>query len=104
MCRYLLARSLLPTAWKLNQTTLKTDTDTPFEFSVLLVDDDDKFCRQLAGLLRGAGFRIIEANSSSKACALIRGRKASLVLLDWDLQNHSSCPKEPSTGSEVLRT
>lgn len=82
---------------------MKTDSDTSFEFTVLLVDDDDKFCIQLARLLREAGFRVIEANSSSAACALILERKASLVLLDWDLQN-CSCPEEPTTGSEVLRT
>lgn len=83
---------------------MKTDTDTSFKFPVLLVDDDDNFCRQFAGLLRTAGFQVIEANSSSAACALIRERKASLVLLDWDLQNHSSYPEEPSTGLEILRT
>ena len=83
---------------------IKTKTDTSFKFTVLLVDDDHKFCIQFARLLRDAGFRIIQANSSSAACALIRERKASLVLLDWDLQNHSCCPEEPSTGLEILRT
>ena len=83
---------------------MKTDTDAPFEFTILLVDDDDRFCRQYAGLIRAEGFQIIEANSSSKACRLIRKHKVSLVLLDWDLQNHNFCPEEPPTGREILET
>ena len=71
---------------------MKTDTDTPFEFTVLLVEDDDKFRTQLAQYLRDDGFQIVEANSSSDACALIRERKVSLVLLDWDLHKANSCP------------
>ena len=59
---------------------MKTDTDSPSEFTVLLVEDDDKFRIQLAQYLRDEGFRIVEANSSSEACALIRERKVSLVL------------------------
>ena len=83
---------------------MKTDTDSPFEFTVLYVDDDEEFRKQLAGLLRNDGFRIVEANSSSEACAFIRERKVSLVLLDWDLHKASSCPQDASTGLEVLRT
>jgi DNA-binding response OmpR family regulator len=83
---------------------MKTDTDTPFEFTVLLVEDDDKFRTWLAESLRDDGFEIVEANSSSTACAFIRERKASLVLLDWDLQSHNFCPEESSSGLEVLRT
>jgi two-component system, OmpR family, response regulator len=83
---------------------MKTDTDTSLKFTVLLVEDDDKFRTQLAEYLRGDGFQIIEANSSSKACALIRQRSASLVLLDWDLKKADSDPEHPSTGLEVLRT
>jgi DNA-binding response OmpR family regulator len=83
---------------------MKTPTDTSFEFTVLLVEDDDNFRKQLAQYLSGEGFRIAEANSSSQACALIRKRKVSLVLLDWDLQNHNPRPEESSTGLEILRT
>ncbi|HWY51691.1 MAG TPA: response regulator [Chthoniobacterales bacterium] len=83
---------------------MKTDTDTPFKFTVLLVEDDDKFRKQLAEYLRGEGFQIVEANSSSQACALIRERKISLVLLDWDLHRRNSSGEDSSTGFEVIRT
>ena len=86
------------------ETKMKTDTDTLFRFTVLLVEDDDKFRTQLAQYLRDEGFQIVEANSSSDACALIRKRKVSLVLLDWDLHNANSSPDDPSTGLEILRT
>ncbi len=80
------------------------DTDTSLKFTVLLVEDDDKFRTQLAQYLRGDGFEIVEANSSSQACAIIRKRKVSLVLLDWDLHNVNSCPQDSSTGLEILQT
>ena len=82
---------------------MKTKTDTSFKFTVLLVEDDDKFRTQLAQYLRGEGFQIVEANSSADACALIRKRKVSLVVLDWDLHK-ANCPQDASTGLEVLRT
>ena len=83
---------------------MKMPTKIPFEFTVLIVDDDDKYRTQTAENLRSEGFQVIEANVSSTACALIRDRKASLVLLDWDLQNHKFCPEEPSTGWQILQT
>jgi len=83
---------------------MKTDTDTSFQFTVLLVEDDEKFRPQLAQYLRGEGFQIVEANSSLQACALIRERKVSLVVLDWDLHKVNSSPEYPSTGLEVLQT
>jgi DNA-binding response OmpR family regulator len=83
---------------------MKPNTDSPFEFTVLLVEDDDKFRTWLAESLRDDGFEIVEANSSSEACAFIRERKASLVVLDWDLHKVNSCPQDASTGLEVLRT
>jgi len=83
---------------------MKTDTDTSFKFTVLVVEDDDKFRMQLAQYLRGEGFQIVEANSSADACALIRKRKVSLVVLDWDLHKVDSCPEDPSTGLEILQT
>src|SRR5450631_1573373 len=83
---------------------MKTDTDTSFKFTVLVVEDDDKFRMQLAEYLRGEGFQIVEANSSADACALIRKRKVSLVVLDWDLHKANSCPQDPSTGLEILQT
>ena len=64
---------------------MKTDIDTSFKFTVLLVEDDETFRKQLAEYLRGDVFQIVEANSSSQACALIREYKVSLVVLDWDL-------------------
>lgn len=81
---------------------MKTHTVNPPEFSVLLVEDDDNFRVQLADYLRVHGFTIIEANSSPAACALIRQRKPSVVLLDWDLHKHSR-PEDPSTGLEIVR-
>jgi len=83
---------------------MKTDTDSPLEFTVLVVEDDDKFRTQLAQYLCGEGFQIVEANSSSDACALIREHKVSLVLLDWDLHKANSSPDDPSTGLKVLQT
>ena len=89
---------------KLTTNEMKTNTDSPFEFTVLVVEDDDKFRTQLAEYLRGEGFQIVEANSSAEACALIREREVSLVVLDWDLHKVDSCPQDGSTGLEVLRT
>jgi DNA-binding response OmpR family regulator len=83
---------------------MKTDTDSPFEFNVLVVEDDDKFRTQVARFLRAEGFQIVEANSSADACALIRKGRVSIVLLDWDLHKANSCPQNATTGSEVLQT
>lgn len=82
---------------------MKTNTDTSFKFTVLLVEDDDKFRTQLAEYLRDEGFQIVEANSSAGACALIRKGRVSIVLLDWDLHKANSCPQNATTGLEVLR-
>jgi DNA-binding NtrC family response regulator len=89
---------------KLTRAEMKTDTDSPFEFTVLVVEDDDKFRTQLAQYLRFEGFQIVEANSSSDACALIREHKVSLVVLDWDLHKDNSSPEHPSTGLKILQT
>jgi DNA-binding NtrC family response regulator len=83
---------------------MKTDSDSSFQFTVLLVEDDEKFRLQLAQYLRGEGFQIVEANSSLQACALIRERKVSLVVLDWDLHRDNSSPEAPSTGLKILQT
>lgn len=83
---------------------MKTDTDCPSAFAVLLVEDDDKFRTQLAEYLRDEGFEVVEANSTSDACALIREGAVSLVLLDWDLHKGKSLPEDSSTGFEIVRT
>ena len=83
---------------------MKTDSDTSFEFTVLLVEDEDRYRTQYAQYLRDAGFQIVEANSSSQACAFIRERKVSLVVLDWDLHKAACSPEDPSTGLEILQT
>jgi DNA-binding response OmpR family regulator len=83
---------------------MKTHTNTQFEFTILLVDDDDKFRTQVAEYLREEGFEIVEANSTTDACALIRGGKVSLVLLDWDLHKGKSLPEDSSTGRDIVRT
>jgi DNA-binding NtrC family response regulator len=83
---------------------MKTDSDSSFQFTVLLVEDDEKFRLQLAQYLRGEGFQIVEASSSLQACALIRERKVSLVVLDWDLHRDNSSPDAPSTGLKILQT
>src|SRR5690349_21131645 len=81
-------------------TKMKTDSDSAF--TILVVEDDDKFRTQLAQYLRDEGFQIVEANSSGDACALIRRRKASLVVLDWDLHKADSRPDDASTGLKIL--
>ena len=78
-------------------------TDTSSKFTVLLVDDNDKFRTQVAEYLRNDGFEIVEADSSSPACELIREHKVSLVLLDWDLHSQP-VPADASTGLEILQT
>jgi len=83
---------------------MKTTTSDYVAETILVVEDDDKFRTQLAQYLRGEGFQIVEANSSADACALIRKRKVSLVVLDWDLHKVDSCPEYPSTGLEILQT
>ena len=70
-----------------------------------MVDDDDKFCTFIVDYLREhGGFTVLGANSSSEACAFIRKRKPSLVVLDWDLHKANSSPEHPSTGLKVLQT
>ena len=83
---------------------MKTTTSDYDAETILVVDDDDKFRTQLAQYLRDEAFQIVEANSSSDACALIRERKVSLVLLDWDLHRRNSSAEDSSTGFEVIRT
>jgi DNA-binding NtrC family response regulator len=82
---------------------MKANTEPSINFTVLLVDDEDKFRTQLAEYLRGDGFQIVEATSSSEACAFIRERKASLVLLDWDLHKVNSSAEHASTGLVILQ-
>jgi DNA-binding response OmpR family regulator len=81
---------------------MKSTTSDHVVETILIVEDDDNFRVQLAEYLRAEGFQIIEANSSPQACAMIRQRKPSLVLLDWDLHKHSR-PDGPSTGLEIVR-
>jgi len=83
---------------------MKADTDNPFEFTVLVVDDDDKYRTHVAEYLRDEGFQIVESNSSADACALIRKRTVSLVVLDWDLHKVDSGPEDSSTGLKILQT
>ena len=83
---------------------MKTDTKNPSEPSLLLVEDDDNFRTQVADYLREEGFQVVEANSSSDACALIRQGMVSLVVLDWDLHKGSSSPEDSSTGLKIVRT
>lgn len=83
---------------------MKSETDSPSDFTILVVDDDDHFRTQLAQYLRGDGFEIVEANCSADACALIRKCKASIVLLDWDLYRRNRSPEEYLTGFEIIRT
>lgn len=78
--------------------------DPSSDFTVLLVDDDDKFRTQLAEYLRDEGFQVVEANSSADACALVSECKPSLVLLDWDLHKPDSPPEDSSTGLKILKT
>ena len=83
---------------------MKTTTSDYVAETILVVEDEDKFRTQLAQYLRDDGFQVVEANSSADACALIRERKVSLVLLDWDLHRHNPSAEDSSTGFEVVRT
>jgi DNA-binding response OmpR family regulator len=83
---------------------MKANTDTSFKFTVLLVDDHDAYRKELAEYLRGDGFDVIDTSLTSTACAMIRKGRVSLVLLDWNLQNHHFDPGEPSTGLKILQT
>ena len=83
---------------------MKTTTTDCVGETILVVEDDDKFRTLLTDYLRGEGFQIVEANSNSDACALIREGNVSFVLLDWDLHKRSSSPEEPSTGLGIVRT
>ena len=83
---------------------MKTTTNDCVAETILIVEDDDKFRTQLAQYLHDDGFQIVEANSSADACALIRNRKVSLVLLDWDLYRRNSCAEDCLTGFEIVRT
>jgi DNA-binding NtrC family response regulator len=83
---------------------MKTATDTPFEITVLVVDDDDEFRSCLVEHLRREHLTVLETNSSPQACEWIQAGKPSLVLLDWDLRKAKSSSKGAPTGSEILRT
>lgn len=81
---------------------MKTTTSNHVTETILVVEDDDKFRTQLAQYLRDDGFQIVEANCGTDACALIRKKKVSLVLLDWDLYRHNSSGKDYLTGFEIV--
>ena len=83
---------------------MKTTTSDCVTETILVVEDDDKFRTQLSQYLRDEGFQIVETNSSADACALIRKRKVSLVLLDWDLHRQNSSAEDFSTGFEIVRS
>lgn len=83
---------------------MKTTTGDCVTETILVVEDDDKFRTQLADYLRDEGFQIVETNSSADASALIRKRKVSVVLTDWDLHRRNSSPEDFSTGFEIVRT
>jgi DNA-binding response OmpR family regulator len=89
--------------WR-EQSTMKVTTDTSFNITVLIVDDDDEFRNALVEYLRQEHFTVLDTRSSCQACAWIREGKASLVLLDWDLRKAKSSIKHSSTGLEILRT
>jgi DNA-binding NtrC family response regulator len=52
------------------------------EKTVLLVDDDPAFRRSWSRLLRGEGYRVVEAVDAPSALAAMRDSKARLVVLD----------------------
>src|ERR1700736_3019329 len=81
---------------------METTTSDHVAETILIVEDDDKFRTQLAQYLRDDGFQIVEANSSADACALIRKRKVSLVLLDWDLYRRNSSAEDSLTGFDIV--
>ncbi len=57
---------------------------TDKKFTILNVDDDDASCRAASGILRKAGFEVIEAARGTEAIRLVR-KKPDLVILDVDL-------------------
>jgi hypothetical protein len=46
----------------------------------------------------------LKQTQAPTACAFIRERKVSLVVLDWDLHKTNCSPDHPSTGLKVLQT
>jgi DNA-binding response OmpR family regulator len=94
---------VLPNCGKKNQT-MKTARDTLVENPILVVDDNDEFRSSVVEHLRNEHFIVLDTPSSSEACKWIREGKASLVLLDWDLQSAKSSAEQSSTGLKILRT
>ena len=64
--------------------------------SVLIVDEDDEERRSLAGLLRDAGFEVVEAASGDEALRLIRENQHALAILE--------VPLGAISGYEVCRS
>jgi DNA-binding NarL/FixJ family response regulator len=64
--------------------------------SVLIVDEDDEERTALAGLLRDAGFEVVEAASGDEALRLIREKRHALAILE--------VPLGAISGYEVCRS
>jgi DNA-binding NarL/FixJ family response regulator len=64
--------------------------------SVLIVDEDDEERTALAGLLRDAGFEVVEAASGDEALRLIRENRHALAILE--------VPLGAISGYEVCRS
>ncbi len=58
--------------------------------TVLVVDDDEDYRLQLVLRLRGAGFRVLEANSAAAAEEVLRTEPVNLAIVDVMMENWDS--------------
>ena len=62
---------------------------------VLIVDDDQNIAKYLSSLMRGEGFKTLQAHDGKTALELVRSEKPDVMLLDIKLPDMD--------GMEVLR-
>jgi len=72
-------------------------TGAPLEPSggrVLVVDDDEQLCRQLAGALANAGYQVVTAHDGAEAMVVTRATPPDVAIVDLQM---------PTSGLEVIR-
>lgn len=74
-----------------------TDTASPANGDVLIVDDEEAITTSMRRYLRAAGFRVDTAGSQAEAEAMIGRRRYELLIVDLRL-----CPGDGHQGLDLL--
>jgi two-component system, NtrC family, nitrogen regulation response regulator NtrX len=57
------------------------------EFTILIVDDDERICDSLSGIFEDEGYKVLTASSCEETMGLLKVRIPDLILLDSCLSN-----------------